>query len=340
MKVSIIVPVYRAEKYIRRCLDSIVAQTMIDWECILVDDGSPDRSGEICDEYDARDPSFKVIHKENDGVAAARQCGLDNAGGEYIIHCDPDDWVEKDWLQELYQTSQKTNADIVSCDFYKEYADKTIYKSERPSSYDNKEIIKDMLSERIWGSTCNKLVRKFCFEKYSIAFIPEMNLWEDLMVCTKLLYHNATLTHKDKALYHYDCHTNNNSLVRKGSLSHIRSEHIYIDYVDSILGEDASFEDDIFHCKTMIKRRIFYLGRKYNSMLKDTCDDINDKFIKEYGKWNGNMLYFTIALCLKGYPMAGHLFYNFMTYFYSPLIHSYKVICRLLRNARKLDLDY
>ena len=97
-KISIISPVYNAEPYIVKCLDSILAQTFESWELILVDDGSLDRSGNICDEYAAKDSRIVVIHKKNEGVGAARQTGMDNATGEYIIHVDPDDWVESDML--------------------------------------------------------------------------------------------------------------------------------------------------------------------------------------------------------------------------------------------------
>ena len=117
-KISVIVPVYKAEKYIRRCVDSILAQTFTDFELLLVDDGSPDNSGAICDEYAARDSRVKVFHKENGGVSSARQMGLDNSLGEYVIHADPDDWVEPDMLQELYSEAQQSGADMVICDFY------------------------------------------------------------------------------------------------------------------------------------------------------------------------------------------------------------------------------
>ena len=96
-QISVIVPVYQAEAYIRRCLDSIVNQTFQDWECILVDDGSKDNSGAICDEYAVKDSRFRVIHQTNRGVSVARQVGLDASKGEYIAFADPDDWVETKW---------------------------------------------------------------------------------------------------------------------------------------------------------------------------------------------------------------------------------------------------
>lgn len=117
-KVSIIIPVYKAESYLHRCIDSILAQTFADWELLLIDDGSPDRSGDICDEYAVKDKRIRVYHKKNGGVSSARQKGLDMARGEYVIHVDPDDWVEPSMLTELFAKAKAENADMVICDFY------------------------------------------------------------------------------------------------------------------------------------------------------------------------------------------------------------------------------
>ena len=107
-KISIIVPVYKVEQYLRRCLDSIVAQTFTDWECILIDDGSPDNSGRICDEYAEKDKRFRVFHQENVGVSAARNKGLDEARGEWIGFVDSDDWIEKEMYEYLYNDAIET----------------------------------------------------------------------------------------------------------------------------------------------------------------------------------------------------------------------------------------
>ena len=96
--ISIIIPVYKAEKYLLRCLDSISKQTFEDFEVIMVDDGSPDNSGTICDEFVERDNRFNVVHKENGGVSSARAIGVEIAKGKYSIHFDPDDWVEENML--------------------------------------------------------------------------------------------------------------------------------------------------------------------------------------------------------------------------------------------------
>ena len=117
-EVSIIVAVFNVEKYICRCVDSLLKQTYHNIEIILVDDGSQDNSPEICDEYAKRDDRIKVIHKPNGGVSSARQAGLDAATGDFVIHADPDDYVDADMVELLLSEAINTNSDIVTCDFF------------------------------------------------------------------------------------------------------------------------------------------------------------------------------------------------------------------------------
>lgn len=118
-EVSVIVPVYKVEQYLPRCIDSILAQTFTDFELILVDDGSPDRCGAICDEYAARDNRICVIHKENGGVSAARNVGVKCASGEWLTFCDSDDWYAPEWLSKLLIAMRAHNADMVIGDFFR-----------------------------------------------------------------------------------------------------------------------------------------------------------------------------------------------------------------------------
>ena len=114
MLFSVIVPIYNIEKYIRRCIDSVLLQSFADFELILVDDGSPDMCGAICDEYAKKDERIKVIHKENGGLVTARQAGIKVAGGDYIFHLDGDDAILPDALESAYKIICDTGADIVS----------------------------------------------------------------------------------------------------------------------------------------------------------------------------------------------------------------------------------
>ena len=109
-KISVIIPVYNAESTLRRCVDSVLAQTFTDFECLLIDDGSKDRSGAICDEYAARDSRIRAFHKENGGVSSARNLGLDNATGEWIAFVDSDDWAGEKYLESF---SEYLDADLI-----------------------------------------------------------------------------------------------------------------------------------------------------------------------------------------------------------------------------------
>lgn len=112
-KISVIVPVYKAEAYLHRCVDSILAQTFQDFEVLLIDDGSPDRSGEICDEYARKDRRVRVFHKENGGVSSARNVGLDNTVGEYICFVDPDDWLDGNCFEHCIRLAERHHLDIL-----------------------------------------------------------------------------------------------------------------------------------------------------------------------------------------------------------------------------------
>lgn len=211
-KVSVIVPVYKAEKYLHRCVDSILAQTFTDFELLLVDDGSPDHSGAICDQYAAADPRVRVFHKPNGGVSSARQCGLDNAQGEYTIHADPDDWVEPDMLQELYAEARRTNADMVICDFFVNTKRREIVVKQQPSAVDSETVLNELF-QQLHGSCWNKLVKRACYNTGNVKFPVGLNYCEDLFVNACLLLQPLKVSYIGRAFYHYDQYTNTNSIV-------------------------------------------------------------------------------------------------------------------------------
>jgi glycosyltransferase involved in cell wall biosynthesis len=114
-KLSIVIPVYNVEDYIEKCLDSIRGQTFTDFEVICVDDGSTDYSGMLCNRYRRIDKRFKVIHQENAGVSSARNRGIDEASGEWLTFVDPDDWINNEFYERLFEAQQKFDADVVHC---------------------------------------------------------------------------------------------------------------------------------------------------------------------------------------------------------------------------------
>lgn len=212
--ISLICPVYKAESYLRRCVDSVLAQSYHDWELILVDDGSPDQSGAICDEYAKKDVRIKVIHRLNGGVSDARQTGIDAAHGEYTMHIDPDDWVEPNMLEELLCKAQESNADMVICDFYEDSKAGSILIRQQPSSLKSEVVFRELF-KHLHGSCCNKLIRRTCYSDYNIRFPEGYTFLEDLYVTAILCTHDIKIAYLPKAFYHYIQDENEHSMVKK-----------------------------------------------------------------------------------------------------------------------------
>lgn len=306
--VSIIVPIYNAEKYLCRCLDSIELQSFEDFEVILVDDGSPDNSGKICDTYVNKDIRFRVIHQSNGGVSVARQTGLDAANGEYVIHADPDDWVEKDWISMLFEKIKEENADIAICDVDKIFKKRTMVYHEDPFSDMSADIIEKFLSGKLWGSCWNKLVRRELFGKYNIGFIPTMSMWEDLYVSCRLMMNSLKVAYVPKVLYHYDFCVNEGSLCRRFDERRIKSAKMFVDLLEPYLS-DERYSDLWFQRKRIIKTWAFRTGYR-GKALKELFPEINNHYIKEAKKkpiWD--MMY-CASLYLNDKPGIGALFYQ------------------------------
>lgn len=232
-KVSIIVPVYKAEAYLHRCVDSILDQTFTDFELLLIDDGSPDRSGEICDEYAQKDSRIRVIHKENGGVSSARQRGLDEAVGEYTIHADPDDWVEPNMLEELYKKAKQDDADIVICDYFNNIGTKQTICRQCPSSLEPKQVLMELF-QQLHGSCCNKLARRVCYKQYGIEFPRGINYCEDLFTWVQFLSHKEVkVAYLNKAFYHY--FDNPESITRRYQRSQYETRCKFVELLEKVL---------------------------------------------------------------------------------------------------------
>lgn len=225
--ISVIVPVYKAEKFLHKCVDSLLAQTFSDFEILLIDDGSPDKSGEICDDYAKRDFRVKVLHKVNGGVGSARQLGIEQAVGEYTIHVDPDDWVEPTMFKDLYQIAYEKQADLVICDYYLEEAPgKSVYVKQMPMSL-SCHAIQNELFQGLHGSLGNKLVRRTCYTRGNVGIPDGLNISEDLWVCLCLLEVVDKVAYLPEAYYHYDRYSNINSLSKECTISHYW-QHIWL----------------------------------------------------------------------------------------------------------------
>ncbi|MDR1876812.1 MAG: glycosyltransferase [Flavobacteriaceae bacterium] len=208
-KISVIVPIYNAEKYLPKCLDSILAQTFTDFELLLINDGSFDNSGKICDEYAKEDDRIRVFHKENGGVSSARNVGLYNTKGIYSTHVDSDDWIEPNMLQDMYEKIVSDNSDIVMADHYCD--DK--YVKQKPGSLNPENIIDDILKYKIVSCIWNILVKNDLYLEHNISFCKTINYGEDAMILIELFSNNPKVSYLPQAWYHYSTH-NEYSITR------------------------------------------------------------------------------------------------------------------------------
>ena len=251
---SVIVPIYNIEKYIRRCIDSVLSQTFADFELILVDDGSPDKCPKICDEYAEKDSRIKVIHKENGGLVSARQAGISKARGNYIFNLDGDDAITPDALMSAYQIILETKADLVSFS-YRIYTDgklgKVVHDLAEEGIYDKKrleeEIYPNLLSNKnmqnlfyfLWG----KAIKKELALKYQMNLHTSIIMGEDAC-CTTPCYLDANLVYMSKkAIYLYT--VRGDSITTSFKISQISQIAEAVTYLRNINVKKPTYFEDL-----------------------------------------------------------------------------------------------
>ena len=233
--VSIIIPVYNIENYLRECLDSVVNQTYSNLEIVIVDDGSTDSSGRICDEYAAKDNRIKVIHQKNAGAAAAKNTALDNVSGEYVAFVDSDDYVSTKWIETMFQSMKRYNADIVECGFdkYKTSGVSSVVTTDEEKNVLAEDYLYDYISH--WESALfwNKLYKKelVC----SFRFRKERRCIDDEFFTYKVISIAKRIVKIKDILYHYRqrktsaVHTIKNSLqITDDCLEYISERYLWI----------------------------------------------------------------------------------------------------------------
>ena len=221
-QISVIIPIYNVEKYIEKCCRSLFDQSLNNLEYIFVDDCSPDNSIEVLEkilkEYPHRKLQVKIIrHRENQGQWKARTTGFENAAGDYIIHCDSDDWIELDMYEKMYNKAIKENADIVCCNLLYEYKN-TNKECKYPYDIETADAIKEMKLSLLYSSLSNKLIKKSLYISHDIWPFENINMTEDLGMTIRLRYFSEKTIIIQEAFYHYRMHsdstTNNLSLNR------------------------------------------------------------------------------------------------------------------------------
>lgn len=241
---SIIVPVYNVEPYLSCCLDSILAQTFTNFEVLLIDDGSTDTSGAICDDYAKKDSRIRCFHKENGGLVSARQYGFPRAQGEYVTFVDSDDWIDSSMYQSMCGAAKETGADTVCCNYTAVTPEKKIERRDfcKPGPY-NKQMLEEQIYPQMlfsgsffhYGvspSLCNKLFRRTLLEKHIYNVPLSVKLGEDALVSYICLLDSNVVYFIDKSYYFY--RSNNASITHHMNQSQLLENHILFDTFSKI----------------------------------------------------------------------------------------------------------
>lgn len=297
--ISIIVPVYNVEKYLRKCLNSIITQTYENLEIICIDDGSPDNSIDILNEFIKKDKRIKIIRQKNQGLSGARNTGISNATGKYIMFIDSDDWIEQNMVELMAKKMIGKNLDLVICGTYDDYFD-------RKCEINNLSEIKKYLQENINGISyfkivsqktnlftaiaCNKLYRLDLIKNKKI-FFPEKKLYEDLFFTFRYLINSRYVDIVENPLYHY--------VRRKTSITNILNSKDLDDVLFTLrslknfleeeeqyeLLNSLEFKEYMFiWISRAILFKIIFLENKYNKKIVNKIIEKlkNDKNYKEY----------------------------------------------------------
>ena len=269
--VTIIVPVYKVEQYLYTCIESVKAQTLRDWGLILVDDGSPDKCGVICDEYAAKDNRITVIHKENGGLSSARNAALDYPPkGEFVTFLDSDDFWHPDCLRILVGLQKSYNADIVQCEFVRgtETSFPDIQKEVSVGVYDNHEVF---LSEKANVIMCGKLFRTSLFDNIRM---PVGLYNEDDWTAWKLYYKAKNIVVTNQAFYYYTLNPASimGQLNKKPDLRYINA------YNERIGFFEGTGEKDLEHCSRLQLCKSLLLNYRHKQFTVEDRKGIKDKF--------------------------------------------------------------
>lgn len=271
-EISVIVPVYNVENKIRRCIDSILAQTFTDFELILVDDGSPDNSGVICDEYAKKDSRIRVIHQENKGASAARNTGINEANGKYIGFVDSDDYVDSNFLKTLYDLAENTGSEISMCCYYF-VDDESITESKHRFTdgqvLDQTEIKGQLYNDIFFNihttgyfPLWNKLFSRELIVNHHLRIDESMSFGEDMLFVMESLKYAGSIVFSDKPLYFYEISpTGLFSRYYRGFIDDIMK--CYTALIEQTKPEDTKTEDFI----PLSLKYWYYVNRQISAVI-------------------------------------------------------------------------
>lgn len=294
-KISVIIPMYKVEEYLKKCIESILKQTYANLEIIFVDDGSPDKCGEICEEYKKKDSRIKVIHKENGGLSDARNKGIDVATGKYVTFIDSDDYIEENYIEFLYNLMKKYNADISigshKIIYNNRIIDKSTYKefSENSEKVLEKILYDDGVDLSAWG-------KLYKIELFNEIRFPKGRLYEDSATTYKLIDLANVIAVSSRPIYNYVMRNNSISQgdfnLKKMEL--ITSTNEMTDFIKkeypnlekacnrrmmwAYLSTLSQLAKSKKRNKDVEKQLLYYINKNRNKVLKDKKISNRDKF--------------------------------------------------------------
>ena len=234
IKISAVLPCYNVEKYIRKGLDSVLAQTLQEWEAILVDDGATDSTGQICDEYAAKDSRFRVIHQKNGGVSRARNAGMAEAKGELLYFMDPDDWIERNCFERCYETYKQNDCDMVHFSHWVCHGGKRACEKFQNQVFEGDTILREYSGplsglsqnalnhyyqgEYIWSYKKNWTIWAFAYKRSfivdnNIIFLPGIRMFDDLLFAVETTIKAKKIVRIPDVMYNYEMRED--GMVRK-----------------------------------------------------------------------------------------------------------------------------
>lgn len=283
--ISVIVPIYNVEKYLNKCIESIINQSYSNLEIILVDDGSKDSSGIMCDSYILKDKRIKVIHKENGGLSDARNVGLDKAKGEYIVFIDSDDWIDEKMIEILYNIIKKNNSDISICDYFLAYNEEIQTQKEDIEiiNLSNIEALKTIYDKDL--GVCmivawNKLYKRNLF-KDDIRY-PYGKIHEDEFTTYKLLYKAKKISYTNQKMYYYRQRKNSiTSTFTKKRLDCLEAFDERVKYMKYIVKNEYLYRKTLREYYGLIIS-IYFKYEKFYGNDKKTLKELKKKSLKVF----------------------------------------------------------
>lgn len=274
--ISVIVPIYNVEKQLKRCINSIINQTYKNIQILLIDDGSKDSSGKICDDFSKYDTRIVVLHQDNAGVSATRNKGIELAEGKYICFIDSDDYIEENYIEELYHLMRDEKIDLGICDLNYKYTNKedcqsTVGKKTINLKNVSEEIFLELNEKYLLYGPYNKIFKSSIIKKQKIRFIKEMSYGEDLIFNLRYLQYVKIIKTTNQTRYNYIADTDN-SLANKYRADRFKTGKIIFEELYKFFEINGMLSE---------KSKKYLYGRVFDDAYNNICESVKNQSCKE-----------------------------------------------------------